>query len=163
MCYNTPRNTTPGTYVIKIPSFDTDTSEEWIIFVDLVQMSLVGQTINTGPPMFEYMERVLKGDAKAKILQQANLVGSCTVANFTTVMATMTVYVFPTYAYCDQRRYMQRYLRKPPDMKVRIITTRLIQLSTYLPHFPPDHIDQLGTSYPNDDIMEILYHSMPNT
>ena len=52
------------------------------------------------------MEVVLKGDTKAVLLQYANLVGSHTVANFTIVMATMTVYVFPTYAYCDQRQYM---------------------------------------------------------
>ena len=46
---------------------------------------------------------MLKGDAKAVFLQQANLVGSCTVANFTMVMVTMTAHVLPTYDYCDQR------------------------------------------------------------
>ena len=104
--------------------------------------------------------RVLKGDAIAKFLQKANLVGSCTVANFTTVMATITVH---TYAYCDKRRYMQSYLRKPPEMKVRSFTTRLIQLNTYLPYFPPDRPGQLVTSLPHDDIKGILYHAMPNT
>ena len=39
--------------------------EEWIIFVDLVQKSLVRQNITTGPTMCEFMERVLKGDDKA--------------------------------------------------------------------------------------------------
>ena len=68
--------------------------------MDLVQKSLVEQNTSTGPSL--YMERVLKNDAKAKFLQTANLVDSCTVANFTTVMATMTVLVFPTYTYCDQ-------------------------------------------------------------
>ena len=107
-------------------------------------------------------ERVLKGDAKAKFLQQAYLGGGCTVANFTTVMVTMTVLVFPTYAYCNQRQYMQRYLRKPPDIKARSFTTRLIQLNTCLPYFPPDHPGQLVTSLPDDNIKEILYHAIPN-
>ena len=107
-CHNTPGDTTSGKYVIKIPRFDAGTPEEWIIFVDLVQKSLVGQNVTTGKPMYDCMERVLKGDAKAEFLQQASLVGTRTVANFTTVMATMTVHVFPTYAYRDQRRYMQR-------------------------------------------------------
>ena len=49
------------------------------------------------------MERVLKGDSEAEFHHQTNLVGSCTVANFSTVMATMTVHVFPTYTCCDQR------------------------------------------------------------
>ena len=94
--------------------------------MDLVQKSLVGQNITTGPPMYRSIAKVLKGDVKAEFLQKPNLVGSCTVANYITVMATMTVYVFPTYAYHDQRQYMQRYLRKPPDMKVWSVTTRLI-------------------------------------
>jgi len=48
-------------------------------------------------------------------------------------------------------------------MKVRSFTTRLIQLNTYLPYFPPDRPGQLVTSLPDDDIKEILYHAMPNT
>ena len=62
--------------------------------------------------MYECMERVLKDDAKAEFLQKANLEVSRTIANFTMVMATMTVHVFPTHAYRDHRRCMQRYLRK---------------------------------------------------
>ena len=42
MCYNTPGNTTSGKYIIKIPRFDSGTSKECIIFVDLVQKNLVG-------------------------------------------------------------------------------------------------------------------------
>ena len=77
-------------------------------------------------------------------------------------MATMNVHIFPTHVYRDQRRYMQRYLKKPPDMKVQSITTRLIQLNTYLPYFWPDHPGQLITSLPDDDIKEILYYARPN-
>ena len=71
-CYNTSRDTSSGKYVIKIPRFDSGTPEEWIMFVDLVQMSLVGQNIATGSPMYKCMERVLKGDAKAEYLQKTN-------------------------------------------------------------------------------------------
>ena len=88
--------------------------------------------------MYKCIEGVLKGDAKDVIRQQADLVGSCTVAYFTTVMANLTVHVFPTYAYYDQKQYMQSYLRKPPEMKVRSFTTSLIQLNTFLPNFSLD-------------------------
>ena len=94
--------------------------------MDLVQKSLVGQNVTTGLPMYECMEKVLKDDAKAEFLQKSNLVGSHIIANITMIMATLTVHVFPIYAYCDQRRYMQRYLKKPPDMNVWSFTTRLI-------------------------------------
>ena len=71
-CHNTPGDTTSGKYVINIPRFDSGTPEEWIIFVDLVQKSLVGQNVTTGPPMYKHMDRVLKGDTKAEFTQQAN-------------------------------------------------------------------------------------------
>ena len=67
-------------YFRKVRRFDSGIPEEWIIFVDLVLKSLVGQNVTTGPPMYECIERVLKGDAKAEFFQQANSVGSCTVA-----------------------------------------------------------------------------------
>ena len=102
-CHNTCKDTTSGKSIIKIPRFDSGIPEEWIIFVDLVQKNLVGQNNTTGPLMYNYMERVLKDDAKAIFYQQANLIGSPIVANFTTVMATMTVHVFSTYAHHDQR------------------------------------------------------------
>ena len=61
--HNTLGDSTSGKYVTKIPRFDSGRLEEWIIFVDLVQ------NVTTGPPMYEHMERVLKGDAKVKFTQ----------------------------------------------------------------------------------------------
>ena len=88
--------------MIKIPRFDSNTPEEWIIFMDLVQMSLVGENITTDPPMYKWMKEVLKDDAKAEFLQQTNLVDIHTVANCTTVVATMPVHIFSTYGNFDQ-------------------------------------------------------------
>ena len=47
-------------------------------------------------------------------------------------------------------------------MKVRYFTTMLIQLNTDLPHFPPDRPGQQVTSLADDDIKDIMYHTMPN-
>ena len=58
------------------------------------------------------MERVLKGHAKAKFTEKANLVGRRTVANFSMLMATMTVHIFPAPAYQDQKSYMYRYWKE---------------------------------------------------
>ena len=130
--------------------------------MDLVQKALVGQNVTTGSPMYKYMERVLKGDVKLKVSQQENLVGSCTVTNFNIVIATMTVHNFPALAYQDQKRPLRRYLWKPKEMKVITFTTRFIQLNNNLPSFPPDHVRQMITSNPDEDIKEILYHGIPN-
>ena len=136
--------------------------EEWIIFMYLVQKALVGQNVNTGSPMHKCMERVLKGDAKTEFTQQANLVGSCNVGIFTTKIPTMTVNDFPVLAYQDQNWYKYRHLRTPKTMQVCSFTTRLMQLNNYLPYFPPDHIGQMVTALPNDEVKEILYNAMPN-
>ena len=58
-CQNTPRDTTSGKYVIKIPRYNSGTPEDWII---------------SGLPKYKWMERVLKGDAKAEFLEKVNLV-----------------------------------------------------------------------------------------
>ena len=42
--------------------------EEWIISMDLVQKSLLGQNVTTGSPMYECMVSVLVDDAKAEFL-----------------------------------------------------------------------------------------------
>ena len=103
MCHNTPVDSSSGKYVIKIPRFGSGKPDEWIIFMDLVQKSLMGQNVNTGPPMYKFMERLLTGDAKAEFGQQANLAGTHTVANFTTVMNQMSVHIFPTYIIAIKR------------------------------------------------------------
>ena len=162
-CHNTPGDSSSGKYVIKIPRFGSGTPEEWIISMNLVQKSLVGQNVTTGPPMYKCMERLQTVDTKAKFRQQANLAGTHTVANFTSVVDIMTAHIFPTYTNHDQRQYMQRYLRKPPEMKVRTFTTRLLQLNAYLANFPPDWAGQTVNPIPADNVKEILYHTMPNT
>ena len=130
--------------------------------MDLVQRSLVGQNITTGPLTYECMKRVLKGDTKAEFLWQANVEGTHTVANFTAVMNKITANIFPIYANRDQRQYMQMYLRKPPEMKVHILTMRLLQLNTYLTYFSSDHSGQLVAPLSEDKVKEISYIAMQN-
>ena len=66
--------------------------------------------------MYEYMERGLRGDAKTEFAYSAG----------TTVMATMTVYIFPILAFQDQKRCKYMYVRNPKKMKVHTFTTKLM-------------------------------------
>ena len=74
--------------------------------------------------------------------------------NFTTIMATMTMHIFPVMAYQDEKRYMYRCLRKPKTLNVCAFTTRLIQLNNYLQYFPPDRVGQMVTALPDDEIRD---------
>ena len=49
-----------------MPRFNSDTAEEWTIFVDLVQMSLAGQNVTTGVSVYKCMKKVLKDDTEAE-------------------------------------------------------------------------------------------------
>ena len=162
-CHNDPGDVKSGQYVVKIPRYGSGTPEDWLIFIDLCKKAIIGQNVTAGPPMYAFMERVLKGDAKAEFDAKANAAGTRTVEHFEQVMNQMTAHVFPTYAYRDQKRYLARYIRKPPSMKVKTFTTRLVQLNEYLPYFPPDSDNQEVVKLQLDDLKEILYHAMPNS
>ena len=162
-CHNDPGDAKSGQYVVKIPRYGSGTPEDWLMFLDLCKKAIIGQNVTAGPPMYAFMDRVLKGDAKAEFTVKANAEGTKTVEHFEIVMNKMTAHVFPTYAYRDQKRYLTRYLRKPPTMTVKAFTTRLVQLNEYLTYFPPDTEGQVVDKLPLDDVKEILYHAMPNS
>ena len=48
-------------------------------------------------------------------------------------------------------------------MKVRRFISRLQELNAYLEEFPPDTEGQETAPLPADEIMSIIYHSMPTT
>ena len=56
-----------------------------------------------------------------------------------------------------------KVLKEAPWHESMVFTARLLQLNTCLTYFLPDRPSQLVTSLPDDDIKEILYHTMPNT
>ena len=162
-CHNTPGDATSGKYTIKVPMYDSGDPEEWLIFRELVSKCIKGQNITQGPQMYQLVLRVLQGDAKAEFEKQARDAGNETAANFRIVMTAMTVHVFPRFAYRDQKRYLQRYLAKPSDMKVRTFSTRLSELNSYLPSFPPDSMGQNVIALSDDELKDVLYVAMPDS
>ena len=48
-------------------------------------------------------------------------------------------------------------------MKLRSFISRLQELNAYLEEFPPDTEGQETGSLPADEILDIIYHSMPTT
>lgn len=162
-CYNTPGDSKTGKYVIQVPIYDAGHPEEWINFVELVNKCIAGQNITAGPQMYQLVLRVLQGDAKAQFEAQTGHFGAQNPRNFKSVMAAMTVHVFPRYALRDQKRYLQRYLEKPLKMKVRKFVTRLTELNHYLDSFPPDSPGQQVEKLPDHEIKEILFYAMPKS
>ena len=75
----------------------------------------------------------------------------------------MTKHAFPAYAFRVQKRHLRRHLVKPRSMKLRNFISRLQELNAYLEEFPSDTEGQETASLPADEILDIIYHSMPTT
>ena len=75
----------------------------------------------------------------------------------------MTKHVFPTYAFRKQKRYLHRHQIKPRSMKLHSFISKLQELSAYLEEFPPATEGQETAPLAADDIMDIIYRSMPTT
>ena len=109
----------------------------------------------------------LTGDEEASFNQAALVtalgIGIHTIDNFNKVLAEMTKHAFPAYAFREQKRYLRRHLVKPRSMKLRSFISRLQELNAYLEEFPPDTEGQETAPLPADEIMDIIYHSMPTT
>ena len=75
----------------------------------------------------------------------------------------MTKHTFPSYAFREQKRYLRRHLVKPRSMKLCSFISRLQELNAYLEEFLPDTEGQEIAPLFADEIMDIIYHSMPNT
>ena len=100
---------------------------------------------------------------KATFNQAALEIGICTVDNFNKVFLEMTKHAFPEYTFCKQKRYLLRYIVKPRSMKIRSFISRLQELNAYLEESPPDTEGQETAPLPADEIMDIIYHSIPTT
>ena len=140
-----------------------DTPKEWLVWKDEWLKALDGQSISTGPLRYTFTERLLTGDAKATFNQAAIDIGIRKVDNFNKVLAKMTKYAFPAFAFREQKKYLRRHLAKSRSMKLCSFISRLQQLTAYLEEFPPDTEGQKLAPLPADEIMDIIYHSMPTT
>jgi hypothetical protein len=79
---------------------------------------------------------------------------------YTAAVNALVTKIFPTKSLNKQKSYMNRHLRKPMEMKVRLYVERVQLLNTYLKEFPPFNNNQ---SLPEDAVVEIAYHGLPRT
>ena len=73
----------------------------WLVFVDFKKKATIRQHVSMGPPMYNFLDCVLKGDAKAKFSLTVNVGGKSIVEYYKEVMNQVMAHMFPTYAYRD--------------------------------------------------------------
>ena len=161
-CHSSPGDPDSPVYSLQVPYFSTGSPEEWLLFMDNLNKAIIGQNITTGPSRYEFAERVLKGDALATFRHKTVETGNRTVENFDAVMTKLSAHIFPVHAYREQKRYMRRFLKKPKDWTTREFFSRVQEINNYLQVFPSETADR-STSLPEEELVEALYHAMPNS
>ena len=113
--------------------------------------------------MYNVLSRHLKGSILSKYNTVAAAHGSQTVYHIKLVTADLTAHVFPSKAYVIQKRYMKKFIKKPRNMKIRTLVSRIQELNDYLPSFPPSVAGTDPTKLPDDEVKEIIYNALPSS
>ena len=128
------------------------TPEEWLQLLAAHKRICQGQNITHGPGMYNVLSRHLKGSILSKYNTVAAAHGNQTVDHFELVAADLTAHVFPSKAYVIQKRYMKKFIKKPRNMKIRALVSRIQELNDYLPSLPPSVTGTDPTELPDDEI-----------
>ena len=129
---STPGDENSPTYGLTVGYFHTGTPEELLLFIKNLHKILVGTNITTGPEKYTMARRLLQGDALAAFNRAATQNGTKTNEHFKACLLALKTYIFPRKALSNQKRYIQRILRKPCTMTTREFMTRLVEINEYL-------------------------------
>ena len=159
-CQNTPGDADSTTYNLQIPYFGSGTAEEWLQFVDNLNKGIKGQNIRRGDKRYELAEKILIGEMLTAFKTQTDARGDRNQNNFKLVIKDLASYVFKSTDYRDQKTYMRRYMVKPRSLSIRPYVARVRELNSYLEHFPTGNVNVEATSLGEDEIKDILFHSI---
>ena len=162
-CYSTPGDANSNTYNVSVQYFEEGTPEEWLQLLAAHKRVCQGQNITNGPGMYNVLSRHLKGAILSKFNTVAEARRTQTVEHLKLIMADLTAHVFPSKSYVIQKRYMKKFIKKPRNMKIRALVSRIQELNNYLPSFPQAVAGTNPTKLPEDEIKEIVYNALPSS
>ena len=168
---NVPTDANSPTYRLAVPYFSNGGGEEYILFKRNVEKVWKGQNIqeNDFEQKYSMLRRLLQGAALAEFNNVANEYEDEDAEVFELCMRAVRDSAFPKRAATKQRRYLRRFVRKPPNVPIKEHTTRLLELNGYFPEFPPEAEPEEGEEetppsiLPPSDIAEIIEFGCPNS
>ena len=161
-CRITPNDNDSAVYELNVPYFNTGTAEEFLNWRENLSKVVTGQNITEVADKFATVRRLLKGDALTAF-QNITATGSETAGSFNAAIKKLTRHVFPLKAEQQQKRYMRRVMRKPSEMDSQQFVSRVGELNRYLQEFPASNNRVSATKLDDDEIMDILEFSVPNS
>ena len=139
------------------------TPEETLLWSRDLKSVIENQRTTTAAGKIATLSRIVREDlgpvAEAQ-LAATNASEAVKNRGYVNAVNALVTKIFPTKSLNKQKSYMNRHLRKPIDMKVRLYVERVQLLNTYLKEFPPFNNNQ---SLPDDAVVEIAYHGLPRT
>ena len=58
--------------------------------------------------------------------------------------------------------FIIRYIIKPRSKQICSFVSRLQELNVYLAEFPPEGPGDIPAALPTEEVMDMIYHTMPN-
>lgn len=160
--YSNPADKDSLTYEVVVKNFKSGTPEEFIQTVIALEKIFKGQDITTGPEQYAMCRKVFQNEALTAFNNAVTVIGNETVNNLKLVFKKVAATVFPLKSYFTQKQAMRRFMRKPKDMKIRDYVDRLMEINSYLVHFPVKDGEDAATSLPKEEMMDILLFGIPN-
>eukprot|EP00980_Cylindrotheca_fusiformis_P020371 scaffold7403_cov122-Cylindrotheca_fusiformis.AAC.1 len=162
-CRNDPNDPPDSpTYELQVPYFESGTPAELLELLEKVAGVHTGQDLTSGPERYSLIRRVLKGAAKTEFENSVcDHGGNETVANYNAVIEMLKAKLFPTNALRDQKRALQKHLKKPHDMSMRAYASRMSELNELLLQFPPREPGLVATNFDEDEIIQCIEDGLP--
>ena len=103
-----------------------------------------------GATKYALARQLLAGRALADFNHAATTHGNESLANYKRCIQAVTLGFPPQKDLQDQKRWMQRFLKKPRDIPVQEYIARVIKINDYLKEFPPTIVGRNTTKLPDN-------------
>ena len=149
------------TYKLTIPIFKNRNSKEWLEWIKIVECAAFGQNATTSLEKFLLAKPLHQERALQAFKIAARTAGAETTQNYKAVTKSVTTYIMPNKALQKQKHYMQRFPKKPLDMKVKDFVEQVVTMKELLTCFPDASPTVPTAKIPDNKILDLLESEMP--
>ena len=151
--------------------FDEDEPQQWIDLIKEVREIWIQNSTNGPTDRAATLKAVLKGesliafesaldDARVNPDPDVAALVAMTTDHVDEAIAAVATTVFPHRALELQKLWMQRYMKKPFEMKVRKLSSAVTRINNCLPLFPGG---TAASKFSEDEILGLLEWAVPQT
>ena len=107
------------------------------------------------PVKFSLSRQLLMGRALANFNNAASLQIAEIMEHYLQCIHAVTLGVFPQDALKEQKTWIQLFMKKPADMKIKEYVARVVKIKDYIPQFPPAVPLGISKKLPNKKLLKL--------